>query len=318
MSSPEDQDQGGSGREAEQPPQLRETGERLVPGAHPDHIVEAEHIARYELAATIAPGRAALDAGCGAGYGAAILARAGAASVAGVDVDPDALAFARDRYGDLADFSEGNLLELLYEDDTFGLVACFEAIEHVVDPERALDELRRVMAADGVLAISTPNRGVYREDNPFHVKEMTSDEFRDALAARFANVRILRQQVHMTTLLSDDEGQAAADPSVEVPATLRKLSGQHPGEELYAVALAADAELPAVPNVAVLGGAVAVRQWQDSLAAWEARARHAEAEHDASSIELGHTVRVKDAAVEELEEMRRRVAASGRRGRKLL
>jgi ubiquinone/menaquinone biosynthesis C-methylase UbiE len=299
-------------------PKLEETGERLVPGAHPDHIVEAEHIARYELVGEIAAGRAALDAGCGAGYGAAILARSGARSVAGVDVDPEAVAFAEDRYGDVASFQTGNLLALPYDDDAFDLVVCFEAIEHVVDPERALDELRRVTAAEGVLAISTPNRGVYREDNPFHVKELTTEELREALQARFANVRIFRQQVHMATLLSDDDGQAAADPGTEVPASVRKLAGQEAGQELYAVALAGDGELPEVPNVAVLGGAVAVRQWQDSLAAWEARARHAEAEHDASSIELGHTVRVKDAAVEELEEMRRRVAASGRRGRKLL
>jgi SAM-dependent methyltransferase len=299
-------------------PELEQTGERLVPGAHPDHIVEAEHLARYEMVSPLAQGRKVLDAASGAGYGSAILSRAGATSVDGVDVDPDAVAFAQDRYGDLATFAGGDLLTLPYDDDSFGLTVCFETIEHVTDVERGIEELVRVLEPGGLLAISTPNRGVYREDNPFHVKELTSEELREALAARFKHVRIYRQQVHMATLISDDAGQAAADPGVEVPGTIRKLAAQDPGRELYAIALASDDELPELQNVAMLAGGVAVRHWQDSAASWEGRARHAEAERDANSIELAHNVRIKDAALEELEGLKRRVAASGRNGRKLL
>jgi SAM-dependent methyltransferase len=208
-------------------------------------------------------------------------------------------------------------MELPFEDSCFGLVACFEAIEHVSDHKLALSELERVLAPGGLLAISTPNRGVYREDNPFHVYEMTSEELRDELASRFANVRLYRQQVHMASLLSTDNGQASADPSAEIPASVRKLASQQPGEELYAVALAGDGELPGLPNVVMLAGGVLVREWQDTAAAWEERARRAEAECDAMEVELGHLGRSKTAVLEELEELRRRVAAAGRAGKRI-
>jgi SAM-dependent methyltransferase len=299
-------------------PELEPTGERLVPGSHPDHIVEAEHLARYEMVAPLAAGKKALDAGSGAGYGSAILARAGATEVDGVDVDADAVAFAEDRYGDLATYTVGDLLTLPYDDASFGLAVCFEAIEHVSDVERALEELVRVLEPGGLLAVSTPNRGVYREDNPFHVKELTSEELREALAARFKNVRIYRQQVHMASLVSDDDAQAAADPGTEIPGTIRKLAAQDPGRELYAIALAGDGELPELENVAMLAGPVAIRQWQDAAAAWELRARRAEADRDANSIELAHNVRIKDAALEELDALKRRITASGRQGRKII
>ena len=50
-----------------------------------EELLAAEHLARYEWAAALAPGRRVLDAGCGTGYGAHILAAAGAAHVTGVD-----------------------------------------------------------------------------------------------------------------------------------------------------------------------------------------------------------------------------------------
>jgi SAM-dependent methyltransferase len=299
-------------------PELELTDERLVPGSHPDHIVEAEHLARYEMVAGLAEGKRVLDCACGAGYGSAILARAGASSVRGFDVAADAVAFAADRYGDVAEFAIGDLLELPVEDGAIDLAVCFETIEHVFDTDRALAELRRVLSPGGILAISTPNRGVYREDNPFHIKEMTTEEMRETLAGTYANVAIYRQQVHMASLITGDEGQASGDPSREIPASVRKLASQSPGDELYAIAIASDGELPPVPNIAMLAGRVAVRQWQDSVAAWEERARRAEAECDAIEIELGHLGRSKDGVLEELEELRRRIAASGRAGRKIL
>ena len=75
------------------------TGERLVPDAQRDQLIYAEHLARYFLASQLAAGRRVLDAGCGEGYGTALLAAAGAASVVGVDVDEPTIEHARERYG---------------------------------------------------------------------------------------------------------------------------------------------------------------------------------------------------------------------------
>lgn len=292
--------------------------ERLDRGEHAGTLIEAEHLGRYRWAAAAAPGARVLDAGCGTAYGTAILAAAGASEVVGVDRDRDVLDAVREGMPEAVRLEAADVLDLPFEADSFDLVVCFEAIEHVVEHQVALDELRRVTSPEGALAISSPNRGVYREDNPFHVHEMTTEELREELAGRFANVGVYRQQVHMASLVSGEDGQALDDPGENLDAQVRKLAGQRPGEELYGLAIAADGELPELPSMVVLAGGVAIRHWQDAADTWESRARHAEAERDATIIEHAHLTRTRDAAIEERDELRRRLAAAGRRGRKLL
>ena len=53
------------------------TGERVIPGQVDVDLLN-EHLARYAFAARLARGKRVLDAGCGAGYGSAELARIGA------------------------------------------------------------------------------------------------------------------------------------------------------------------------------------------------------------------------------------------------
>jgi ubiquinone/menaquinone biosynthesis C-methylase UbiE len=141
--------------EAEHGAALDATGERLIPEAYAGEIVLAEHVARYRLAGRLAPGRRVLDAACGEGYGTAMLAAAGAASVVGVDVDEQTVAHARRRYE--LDVRVGDVGRLPFADAAFDLVVSFETIEHVPDPEAALNEFTRVLAPDGLLIVSTPN-----------------------------------------------------------------------------------------------------------------------------------------------------------------
>src|SRR3954470_22578310 len=72
------------------------TGERLIPGQVDIDLLN-EHMARYTFAARLATGKRVLDAGCGAGYGSAELARV-AEVVIGVDVASEAVEFARANY----------------------------------------------------------------------------------------------------------------------------------------------------------------------------------------------------------------------------
>ena len=69
------------------------TGERLIPGQVDADLLN-EHMARYAFAMRLARGNRVLDAGCGAGYGSAELARI-AKSVTGVDVACEAVEYAR-------------------------------------------------------------------------------------------------------------------------------------------------------------------------------------------------------------------------------
>src|ERR1700683_667796 len=72
------------------------TGERVIPGEADVDLLN-EHMARYTFAARLARGKRVLDAGCGAGYGSADLARA-AERVVGVDCAQGAIEFARADY----------------------------------------------------------------------------------------------------------------------------------------------------------------------------------------------------------------------------
>src|SRR5256885_10890564 len=69
------------------------TGERVIPGQVDADLLN-EHLARYAFAARLCGGKQVLDAGCGAGYGSAELART-AAGAPGIDRPAEAAAFAR-------------------------------------------------------------------------------------------------------------------------------------------------------------------------------------------------------------------------------
>jgi len=170
------------------------TGERLVPGAEGLDELFLEHVTRYLFAAPLVRGKRVLDAGCGCGYGAYHLARAGAASVLGIDVSEEAVAHCRDRYGaENIAFERRDVLRTGLEDASFDRIVSFEVFEHVEGPDRFLDEMKRLLRPDGVLILSTPNARTYEAggedgDNPYHVKEYTPEEMKDLLESRFGRV----------------------------------------------------------------------------------------------------------------------------------
>ena len=126
-------------------------------------IMAYEHIHRYAACAEIVKGRRVLDAASGEGYGAALLART-AKHVVGIDVDVDVVRIAEQRYGRKGlEFMSADLFELPFESGSFEVVTCFEAIEHVSTPGVALDEIARIVAPDGVVIISTPDKAVYSD-----------------------------------------------------------------------------------------------------------------------------------------------------------
>src|SRR5689334_16675248 len=124
--------------------------ERFVPDEMRGQLIEAEHVARYVWASSIASGRRVLDAGCGVGYGTAILAGAGAASARGVDVAEGVLEAVRAQMPAAVELDVGDVGDLPYGDASFDLVVCFEVIEHVSDQAAALDEIARVLGPGGV------------------------------------------------------------------------------------------------------------------------------------------------------------------------
>jgi SAM-dependent methyltransferase len=259
------------------------TGERLMPDAQHGELVHAEHLARYRLAAQLGRGRRVLDVACGEGYGTAMLNDAGATESVGVDIDAATIADAERRYAG-SSFSVGDVRELAFEDGRFDLVVSFETIEHVKEPERALDELSRVLADDGLLLVSTPNKRRYLVENEFHEREFTHEEFVELLAARFPVVELLLQHNWNASLILSPERAADADAEHAHRLELLKTVGIAPGEELYTVAICTvSGEVPALGPLGVAASTDEAHELARRLVDAESTASHWHDEYQAAS-----------------------------------
>jgi SAM-dependent methyltransferase len=266
--------------------------ERFDPASFHGELVEAEHLARYTWAAGAVAGREVLDAGCGEGYGCRMLVDlGGAARCVGVDVDPETIARARDKYRDRAEiiFETGDITSLPFADASFDVATCFETIEHVGAQREAVAELARVLRPDGLLLISSPNRDVYPPGNPFHERELTAAEFERLLGASFAHVRLLRQHNWITSAVLEDEAFCSGSVADPLDARLAKLHGMPPGSELYTLAVCGRAAPPPISQVGMVTHGLEVRRWIDELdrrAAEVAPLRKALAETERELLEL--------------------------------
>jgi SAM-dependent methyltransferase len=171
------------------------TGERVIPGQVDPDLMN-EHLARYAFAARLARGKHVLDAGCGAGYGSAELAKT-AALVLGVDQSAEAAVFARENYRlPNLHFAQASVVALPHPDASFDLVVAFEVIEHLENWQEFLKEVRRVLVPTGQFIVSTPNKLYYAETresagpNPFHHHEFEFSEFRNELSAVFPHISL--------------------------------------------------------------------------------------------------------------------------------
>ncbi|WDF35478.1 class I SAM-dependent methyltransferase [Streptomyces sp. T12] len=103
------------------------------------------------------PPATVLDVGCGDGSAAAVAARVlDGHRIVGVDWSQDALRRAARR---LPRVVRGQLSDggLPFVSGSADAVLFSEVVEHLVDPDGALDELRRVLRPGGHLMLSTPN-----------------------------------------------------------------------------------------------------------------------------------------------------------------
>ncbi len=96
-----------------------------------------------------------LDAGCGEGFVADILqAKLPDAQITGFDVLEDSVKLAQLR-NPRASIGAGDIYNIEHPDDSFDVVYCFEVLEHLHEPDRALAELARV--ARGHVVLSVPH-----------------------------------------------------------------------------------------------------------------------------------------------------------------
>jgi SAM-dependent methyltransferase len=94
-----------------------------------------------------------LDVGCGSGWSTLAFAEAGY-DATGVDLNP--AAFEPPPHESLH-LGQGSAIDIPFPENSFDVVVCYQCIEHVPDPGRALKEMMRVCRSGGIVAIVGPN-----------------------------------------------------------------------------------------------------------------------------------------------------------------
>jgi len=177
---------------------LEFTGERFTPEC--EREIWYEHYHRYALAARWCVNTRTLDAACGEGYGSAMLSMS-AASVEGVDISPQAIDHAKNRYGHLPgiEFQVADCTTLPYADAEFDRVVSFETLEHLAEQDELLAEFRRVLKPEGCLILSSPDKATYSDGqdnvNEYHIKELYRGELEELIGRHFPVYRLLGQKL---------------------------------------------------------------------------------------------------------------------------
>jgi SAM-dependent methyltransferase len=174
-------------------PPLALTGERTLPDVPAENYWFRRHLAVYEWIAARVAGERVIDMACGEGYGSDVLA-ASAASVIGVDANPEAHEHARLRYTRPSLRFARDLVETFAE--PADAVVFLQTIEHLEDPGATLAHFRSLVGERGTVFVSTPNvltlapAGAPRSDNPWHVHEYRSFEFYQLCRGTFSSVEL--------------------------------------------------------------------------------------------------------------------------------
>ena len=99
-----------------------------------------------------------LDVGCGSGQIGQILAARFGCKVAGLEIDGDACAIARDRLWKVVAGNAENLdLVELFQPRSMDVVLCLDVLEHMFDPWSFIKRVKALLKPDGYVIATIPN-----------------------------------------------------------------------------------------------------------------------------------------------------------------
>ncbi|MFC0109232.1 class I SAM-dependent methyltransferase [Kibdelosporangium aridum] len=189
------------------PASLPLTGERTVPGIAEENYWFRRHEAAYSKLLPYCQDAMVLEAGCGEGYGADLLAQC-ARTVIGLDYDELTTKHVARKYPRVR-MLRGNLVMLPFASGSIDVVANLQVIEHLWEQERFLAECMRVLRPGGQLLITTPNRITFSPGrdtplNPFHTRELNAAELTELLVEAGFTVELMAGLRHGPKLREAD------------------------------------------------------------------------------------------------------------------
>ncbi|HEX4952780.1 MAG TPA: class I SAM-dependent methyltransferase [Thermoanaerobaculia bacterium] len=173
-------------------------GSRAVAPVVANDLFEA-HLGFYLFAGRFAEGRTVCDLGCGTGYGAAELLRAGARSVAALDPDPKSVAFARRRYSDpRITFSCRSFDSAGGPNGSFELIVAGNVLAQLLDLDRAVSWAASHLTPEGRLIASVPpvideTTLERHRASSFQPNNLYLWEWEDLLRSRFGRLELFGQ-----------------------------------------------------------------------------------------------------------------------------
>ncbi|MFT3932728.1 MAG: class I SAM-dependent methyltransferase [Chitinophagaceae bacterium] len=226
------------------------TGERLETFIEDEVMIE--HLHRYAFVYEFCSNKIVLDIASGEGYGSNLISGI-ANKVIGVDISDTAIKDAQKKYNKQnLEFKRGSADNIPCDSEYFDVVVSFETLEHHDKHEEMMIEVKRVLKPNGVLIISTPDKYFYTDKtgqkNPFHVKELYKNEFKDLILRYFKNADFYSQRsLFSSSILPLDKVEAGKDV-VEYIGSYNKIEKTLEYEAPYMIAIASDRDIVLQPK----------------------------------------------------------------------
>jgi SAM-dependent methyltransferase len=225
----------------------------------------SERAARYLWASQVVHGRDVLDAGCGAGHGAGLLAAAGARHVIGVDSSAERIGEAEGAIEGPTDFVLGDLAALPFKDGSFEVAVCLDVIEQSAQAQAQaqaqaiVGELRRVLRADGHLLISLAAAAAPDPTYPGAAgRELPTDGLEGLLRSHFATVGLYAQHQCLGSIVRPVDGLGGT-PDGQVQTLTRRLAREDQSETRLLAIASVTGPAPVLEPTAVLGSLAGLR-----------------------------------------------------------
>ncbi len=221
----------------------RNSGERLYPTMLDETALE--HLHRYAIATEFITEKKILDIACGEGYGTLLLSLK-AKHITGADINEETIKKAVIKYKrDNLNFIHSEIINLPFPEQSFDTITCFETIEHTINHQEVIKELKRVLKNDGVLIISTPDKKNYSEknnySNPFHLIELYENDFKELIQTNFNYSTFYKQSKALASIITSDTESPLTH---SYTGNFNWIEKKEIIEPLYWIAIASDSPVP--------------------------------------------------------------------------